>query len=389
MASNRQNERTICIVIVLVCLALSWPTITSGSQGASSDALNAAEQAATQISNQISNIEWLAPLAPIALSPFFGITLLSGLACYGPEWLPENALLSPTSPFANPWIFWTFLGLTIVTSLPRLSKVSKPIAQCADFLETYAAIIILVAMKVASMTRQPVVTDVVTNEAGILSVGLDGLLIMAIVINVIVVNSVKFFFEFLIWITPVPFLAACFEVANKSLCLGLIAVYAISPIAALILNIVIFAVCLLVFRWVWRRQIFYRYMVSDWILGWFDRSRGVPRKGALVVFPRQDVNNIKALSKCRLSRVDSGWNLVYNRLLRPPLTVELFESSGPVIVHKGWWTNSLEFGDGKLMTFSSRYRQNLEALCELIDARLDAADERPSNLQTARQVDFA
>ena len=39
------------------------------------------------ITNQITTIEWLAPLAPIALSPFFGITLLSGFACYGSEWL--------------------------------------------------------------------------------------------------------------------------------------------------------------------------------------------------------------------------------------------------------------------------------------------------------------
>ena len=53
----------------------------------------AAERMAEQFSDQISNVEWLAPLAPLALSPFFGITLLSGVACYGPEWLPNNALV--------------------------------------------------------------------------------------------------------------------------------------------------------------------------------------------------------------------------------------------------------------------------------------------------------
>ena len=84
---------------------------------------------AEEFTKQISNVEWLAPMAPVALSPFFGITLLSGLACFGPEWLPDNALLSACSPLANPNLFWAFLVLTVVTSIPRFSKVSKPVAQ--------------------------------------------------------------------------------------------------------------------------------------------------------------------------------------------------------------------------------------------------------------------
>jgi hypothetical protein len=155
-----------------------------------------ADQLASRFAEQVSNVEWLAPLAPIALSPFFGLTLLSGLACYGPDWLPDNPLLSERSPFSDPRFFWIFLVLTVVTSLPRFSKVSKPIAQFADFLETWSAIIILVALRLFTLTAENQEPDVAV-QAGILSMSWQGLLIVAMVINLIVINSVKFFFEFL------------------------------------------------------------------------------------------------------------------------------------------------------------------------------------------------
>ncbi|MEM9412060.1 MAG: hypothetical protein AAGA30_13165, partial [Planctomycetota bacterium] len=167
----------------------------------------ASEAITSEFSRQISGVEWLAPLAPVALSPFFGITMLAGLANFQPEWLPENALLSENSPLANPYMFWTFLILTVVTSLPRLSKVSKPIAQVADFLETYSAIVILLVLKVVSMESFQTDTAAevaIPMQSGIGSVTWDILLMVAMAINIVVVNSVKFFFEILVWITPIP-----------------------------------------------------------------------------------------------------------------------------------------------------------------------------------------
>ena len=187
------------------------------------DGLDTRDEIASQVvteqfTKQVSSIEWLAPLAPVALSPFFGITMLSGLACFGPEWLPDNALLSDGSPLANPNLFWLFLVLTVITSAPRFSKVSKPVAQMADFLETYSAIVILLILKLMSMdsfaSDTPATAAFVGHQAGILSAGWEGLLMIAMVINIIVVNSVKFFFEILVWITPIPFRDACFEAVS-------------------------------------------------------------------------------------------------------------------------------------------------------------------------------
>ncbi|MCA9201028.1 MAG: hypothetical protein KDA87_25990, partial [Planctomycetales bacterium] len=108
-----------------------------------SDSFTLAEQhAAARLSEHVSTSEWLGPLAPVALSPFFGITCLSGMAIFGEGWLPADHFLTRAStPLKNPVVFYSFLTLTVLTSVPRLSKVSKPFAQAVDQLEAYAGII--------------------------------------------------------------------------------------------------------------------------------------------------------------------------------------------------------------------------------------------------------
>ena len=85
--------------------------------------------ASEQLAKQIGASEWLGPLAPVALSPFFGIAVLSGLATYGPEFLQrQSGLIGDHSPMNNAYLFWTMATLACLTSLPRFSKVSKPFA---------------------------------------------------------------------------------------------------------------------------------------------------------------------------------------------------------------------------------------------------------------------
>ena len=55
--------------------------------------------AAQQFGHSITVPEWLGPMAPVALSPFFGITCLSGMSLYGGKWISQtNPLQNPTRP---------------------------------------------------------------------------------------------------------------------------------------------------------------------------------------------------------------------------------------------------------------------------------------------------
>jgi len=78
--------------------------------------------ASSAFAESLGIADWLGPLAPVALSPFFGVTCLSGLALWGPEWVTDNALLGKAGPLQNETLFFIFLALTLLTSLPRLTK---------------------------------------------------------------------------------------------------------------------------------------------------------------------------------------------------------------------------------------------------------------------------
>jgi hypothetical protein len=238
----------------------------------------AAVVAASGISRQVSTQEWLGPLSAIALSPFFGLACLSGAATYGPEWLQSrSALLSPSSPLNNPLLFWLMLGLTVATSAPRLTKLSKPFALALEKLEMYSAVIILISMKFLASPVTPTESGIAIAEdvmmtAGISTLPIDMLLSIAAALNILVVNTIKLAIEILVWLIPFPTVDAMLEIANKSLCASLMALYAYSPLLATVLNLAIAGVCALVFFRVQRRMAYMKELVIKpllyRLLGW-------------------------------------------------------------------------------------------------------------------------
>jgi hypothetical protein len=122
------------------------------------------QQQAQALTQSIQAAEWLGPLAPIAISPFFGITCLAAISQFGGDFLPVNSFVSNNPVLNNPTIFWIFLALTLLTSLPRFTKVSKPAAQAIDQVEAYAGIITILIIRflpgwLESTTSEPATTS--------------------------------------------------------------------------------------------------------------------------------------------------------------------------------------------------------------------------------------
>ncbi len=217
--------------------------------------------AGNQVAESLATTEWLGPLAPIALSPFFGLAIMSGAACYGPDWLTERSgLLSHDGAFANPTLFWCMLGLSVLSSLPRLSKVSKPIALASENLEAYSSVIILIALRFLNTTPTDAQPELVAG------IPWDIAMSLVVLLNVVVVNSVKLFFEFLIWLVPFPSIDAFLEAGNKLLVAALMGLYMFSPTLATLLNLLILVACCLVFARVKRLTRKYRTLIIGPIL---------------------------------------------------------------------------------------------------------------------------
>ena len=335
------------------------------------DGVDAGAIATTSTLIQTSGItELLGPLTPLALSPFFGVTCLSAVSLWGPEWASNSPMLGNHGALRSETIFITFLALTIISSVPRFTKVSKPFAQAVDRLEAYAVIIILLVIKISTSVDTGGDEPLAVVQMGVFNAGLDTFLAIAMIINILVINSVKFFFEFLAWLTPVPFLDAVFELCNKALCLGLMAIYAFSPTLATIINLAFFIVALIIFRWAYRRTLFYRTMVLDPVFARLWPPHGRPRTAELIVFNRSELGNFAAKSRLRLLRrqkENGGWILQESRWWLPQREHVLAPDTN-LQIHLGWIMNAVQFtkDDQQFsLTFSRRY--NAETLRTLAD----------------------
>ncbi len=342
----------------------------SGDRRPKEDFSAADVAAAQQFASTLGITDWLGPLAPVALSPFFGIACLSGMSLYGGSWVsPDNPFLGDTSPLHNPAVFWTFLGLTLLTSIPRLTKVSKPFAQSVDQIEAWAGIITMVVLKIMMGVAAPDAEQLDVVQLGLVSFTIDTLLVIAAAVNIFVINAVKFFFEMLIWITPVPAIDAVFEVSNKTVCGGLMAIYGFSPSIATAINLAMLLASLVVFRWIYRREVFFRTVLLDAVWSVFAPPKGIA-KPELVVFPTSPVGPFPARARCLLLRTEDGWSLIQPRLLRSSLLMEVMAQDCCLELHRGYFTNSLKLtgAHSTELTFSRRYNSRLSELAEFIGA---------------------
>ena len=238
------------------------------------------QQRANQLVQTLPIQDVLGSLAPIALSPFFALTCLSGaslLADAGllPEGVMNNFMMSKSSPLHNESVFIGLLALTLLTAAPKLTKVSKPFAQAVDQLEAYSGIVAAIAVQFLSgMGAEQTASHEVAMvyHAGIFTASYSVLIMAFSAINIFVVNSVKFFFEIMIWISPIPLVDAVFEAANKAFTAFLITLYLFSPWAATFFNLLIFLISLAMFAWTYRRVVFMRCVLADPFFGWLGEA---------------------------------------------------------------------------------------------------------------------
>ncbi len=331
-----------------------------------------------QLVDEYGITEALGPLAPVAMSPFFGLTCLSGtsiLCDWG--WLPENDFLQGNEVLNNWLVFLLFGALTIATSVPRLVSVSKVFAEAMDRVETYAGIISYGVILMAAAQNQPGDEQAFVYTAGFISITQSGLLTIAAAINIFVISSVRLFFELLVLISPIPTLDAIFECTNKGIA-GIIAcIYAFNPWLAFVLNIIIFLICLVIFKWVNRRLKYLKATLLEPILLGIIRKllgretydpdwkakrrygRHVPGLELVVkCFPMRKLGKIKTKDRCYLAFGSDGVALIKPYLLRAPLVKRLDPADLSRDVQEG------------LTAYSVVLAENPDKPCELVFGRV-------------------
>ena len=341
--------------------------------------------AAEKFGHYIAAGDWLGALAPVALSPYFGIAALSAMAQWGPDSLVYSNSLLSAPPLHNPVVFWVFAVLAVGTSLPRLTKVSKPIAGALDQIEAYSSVITLVAIRfLVGNPDDPtaVAGGTVFYAAGFGYFSVEVLMSIAAAINILVVNAVKFLFEFLVWITPVPFPDACFEAANKAVVAGLLGLYAFSPFAATVINMLLLSLCFVIFVWARRQIVFLRTILFGRVLSLITKGRP-PTEPEFTVFPKDDFGPFAARERLSLSRTDEGF-LLRRRLWNGQVTEMEIPHAPGHRVEPGWVADAIIFNaDPSVpLLLSKRTRAYLDVVAALLTIELaaDSADHSPARL---------
>jgi len=398
LPADRQGFLSLSLCLALIAAVLIWSVL---GEVVFAGSLDAEQVQADQLVKKIPVTEVLGPLAPIALSPFFALTCLSGSSLLvDAGMLPDNALLQGNGVLSNGFVFTGLLGLTVLTSLPKLTKVTKPLAQAMDQVEGYSGIVVALLVQAAASFGSGGAEEVV-YQAGIFEFSLSTLLMVVSVVNIFVINTVKFFFEVMVFVSPFPAVDAAFEAANKAFTAALIGVYAYSPTLATVLNLIIFAICLSMFGWVYRRTVYYKAILGDPILGFFKESifrrrrlgslsthgptsilEGIETPQLVMkVFPVSRLGGIKRKARCYLVAGGGAAQVVWPRFLRSRIVVRI--DSGDPVLDKGFFSNSISWGgeaNPTTVVFSRRYNGLLGEITLILGAGgtlEDTALERP------------
>jgi hypothetical protein len=238
-------------------------------------------------------------------------------------------------------------------------------------------------------------------------------------VNIFVVNAVKYFFEFLIWLSPFPLVDAAFETANKAVAGFLVAIYLWSPTVALVLNMIIFGLCLLIFAWTYRRAVYMRSVVGDPFFGWLGdalfrrsgvtcRSTRLPGSlaqrfpAALLVvkaFAGRSYEGVKRKSRGYLIQSEGRLYFAALRFLRQPLVVALPQEDCRAAVAQGLLSNTISFerdGGETVLTLllTRRYNNALGELRELLGVAAESRDSavtetKAGAMAASRQISTA
>jgi len=188
----------------------------SGAEAAGADGGGAAGASARLV-------ELSALLAPLGISPFLALAAIGWAAHGGHLDLPAGVRL-----LTEPALFGTLFALGLALELGKSSKLTRPFAEGVGTSESVVALGAAFVLFAAEMTGAlPEGAAVRASTVGAVLFG------AAAGVTVGVILALRVLFDVLIWLSPVPFIDLAFELTKSGLTVGLVALAAWMPFAAM------------------------------------------------------------------------------------------------------------------------------------------------------------
>lgn len=361
----------------LLALLLSLPLLALATE--------AGEQINTSIHSNEYILAYIAQLAPMAVNPYLTVFLTSLFSNLG--W--ENALVTTNPYLGNYWVLGLTGTLVLLTSLPKIlgDKLAGPLTITINYLDSKAAVLINLLILVVPVLFNP---SPALNESAVQTMGIDldirtAILIFVSVYYLIVVMTVRFFIETMIFLSPFPLVDSAFEILKIGLTIGLTVLAFAFPYVAFAIAVFSFLISLLFYQRAKRSLQRMKYLFLDPMLHFIIRRKAeqVNEKGTrlvdgspeilIPVITSKTVGGIKKSKKVFLCVLDNENSLIQARSFRKPVS-ELLNSNF-IFKQKVFYT-SVSDEQGEVFRINRSYRKFIPEIAKAMGAEFEANNKK-------------
>lgn len=361
----------------ILALLLSLPLLALASE--------TGEQINASIHSNEYILAYIAQLAPMAVNPYLTVFLTSLFSNLG--W--ENTLVTTNPYLGNYWVLGITGTLVLLTSLPKIlgDKLAGPLAMTINYLDSKAAVLINLLILVV-----PVLFDQspALEETAVQTMGIDldirtVILIFVSVYYLIVVMTVRFFLETMIFFSPFPLVDSAFEILKIGLTIGLTVLAFAFPYVAFAIAILSFLISLLFYRRAKRSLQRMKYLFLEPMLHFIIRRKarlvketetklvdGTPDV-LIPVITSKTMGDIKKSKKVFLCIVDNEASLILARSFRKPVSESLHSSF--VFKQKIFYT-SVSDEQGEVFRINRSYRKFVPDIAKAMNAEFDEGNKK-------------
>ncbi|MEO1032741.1 MAG: hypothetical protein AAFX55_15120 [Bacteroidota bacterium] len=339
-------------------------------------------QAEDVLNHNNSLFEQVAQIAPISINPYTSVFLTSACSKAG----LHNDYVA-THPFYNNWFVLVLFGILflftlIVRPVMATNQLTGTLVKVDNWLENKAGIVInaLVILLPVFITETPHDNEVV-YQAGFISITFKALLILVLSTYILfVIMTVRLFIDFLIFLSPVPFMDTALQIIKIVFTGLLVLISIISPVTSVIITVILFLISLIVFKRVKRLINRVTYFIIYPILNLFRKKERLLFSNndfTVLVYVKKKTSKFKKGSLLRLIKRDDKLFLMNSRFFFGKKEEAIQFSDGATLSQSNFQTTISD--EHVLMLLNRSYHKYIDDISTHLGIKVLDKLEEPSS----------
>jgi hypothetical protein len=319
-------------------------------------------------------VEQFAQLAPMGINPYATVFMTAICTKVG----FHNAFVA-TNPFFDNWFVLVFFGVlflftAVVGTIFKTNKATASLALADNYLSNHAALIINFFIILApTLLSNDVQNEQIVYQAGFLSISFKTLLVLLVSMYfLVVVMSVRFFLDILIFLSPVPFIDSIIEILKIIVTLLFVFISIVSPLTSVIISVLMFMVAIVFYRRSVRLVNSTKYFIIYPILSVFKRKTSIESKAgefSVLVYTARQIGKIKKGKIVRLVKEQEHFFLVKQRFGFKN-NKEKVSFEGGTVRQNRLKTQIIDAKNEKLLVLNRNYHSVLDDIIEVLKLKM-------------------